>query len=217
MLTKPRFGTRSSKMASRVAAAAFAITALWGGATIAAATQAVVVYATDSGILRRVTVLDNDSQIPEYQKAVGFGETAILVDAVGLSDATVAAAIEKQIGKPPPPPVRAILVENGMATAVLAIDPALDAVPAGSLVPNDKAGVGDTYDGTQFLREYAIVDKTTKKVVSIIPLPIDDPEASIDKATQIISTKGDLKVGDPVVIKGSVVAVPDEPAPLTPP
>ncbi len=160
-----------------------------------AASQAILIYGTESGILRRLIVPDDDSQISRHQP--GPGESLVLLPSNDISLESCQAAVEAIRGIPIEPS-RCCVVNAGVVLDAIIADPKLDTVEAGTLVKHAKAGKDDTFVNGVFMREYALVGKSDDKVKEIKPLPLDDPESAIDKNNEYIVPKGNLKPGDKI-------------------
>jgi hypothetical protein len=119
-----------------------------------AATQLAVFYATDSKILRRKIIPDDEAQLELLSAAPG--ESMLLVPlARPFDDASCRAAIEAATGIAPPSGRCCIVDESGDIIEVCNADPALDSHPRGKIVASECARPGDRYVGGAFLRRYA--------------------------------------------------------------
>lgn len=132
-----------------------------GGARLVAApgmaspaTSIGIVYATGSGIVRRIIVPTHESEL-DSPGHVGNAEAMIKVAAPlvkrrnGYPDldsarAHVAAVIGRQ-----PDSGRCAVVVSGIVTSIIMADPALDAITGATLVASDSASVGDRYDASR--------------------------------------------------------------------
>ena len=116
------------------------------------ATQLAVFYATQSKILRRIVIPDNDAQLKLL--AVAPGESVLWMQLDRPHDkASCRAAVAAATGVVPPSGRCCVVDERGVVIAVCNADPALDAHPQGWLVVNEHANPGDRYAGGVFLRE----------------------------------------------------------------
>jgi hypothetical protein len=143
---------------------------------VTAATQLVVIYATESRILRRKIIPDNDAQIALHQP--GPGESRLLLPlAQPYDDAACRAAIAAASGVSPPSGRCCIVDRDGNIIGVCHADPAIDTHPAGQLVADDTAGPGDRHENGVFKRGYAVVDRTSNRVTGIVYLQLGNPTA----------------------------------------
>jgi hypothetical protein len=139
-----------------------------------AATQLAVFFATDSKILRRKVIPDEDGQLDVLR--VPPGESVLLLSlAVPHDDASCRAAIAAATGVRPPSGRCCIVDDAGDIIDVCNADPALDLHPGGKLIASENAGMGDRYTGGIFLRQYAVASTSTSAVPSTAWLPIANP------------------------------------------
>jgi hypothetical protein len=116
-----------------------------------AATQLAVFYATDSKILRRKVIPNDEAQLEVLSAAPG--ESMLLLPlARPYDDASCRAAIASATGVTPPSGRCCIVNESGDIIDVCNADPALDSHPRGKIVASECAGPGDRYIGGAFLR-----------------------------------------------------------------
>ncbi len=116
-----------------------------------AATQLAVFYATDSKILRRKVIPNDEAQLEVLSAAPG--ESMLLLPlARPYDDASCRAAIASATGVTPPSGRCCIVNESGDIIDVCNADPALDSRPRGKIVASECAGPGDRYIGGAFLR-----------------------------------------------------------------
>jgi hypothetical protein len=107
-----------------------------------AATQIGIVYATGSGILRRLIVPDDDAELVD-KHPVALGETMLVVSAKTIKNqADVEAAVALVIGKPVPSARCAVVDAAGTVVNVIMADPALDSVSGATLVLDQVAVLG---------------------------------------------------------------------------
>jgi hypothetical protein len=107
------------------------------------ATQLVVIYATDSGILRRKIIPDNDAQLALHQP--GPGESRLLLPLQQpYDDAACRAAIAAATGGESQSSRCCVIDHRGQVIGVCSADPALDRHPGGRLILHETAGIGDT-------------------------------------------------------------------------
>ena len=119
-----------------------------------AATQLAVFYATDSKILRRKVIPNDEAQLEVLSTAPG--ESMLLLPlARPYDDASCRAAIASATGVTPPSGRCCIVNESGDIIDVCNADPALDSHPRGKIVASECAGPGDRYLGGAFLRQGA--------------------------------------------------------------
>ena len=118
---------------------------------MALATHLAVFYATNSKILRRKVVPDDDAQLAQLRAEPG--ESALLLPLTRpYDDAACRAAIAEATGCKPPSGRCCVVDESGNVIAVCNADPALDRHPQGRLVTNETATPGDRLAGGVFLR-----------------------------------------------------------------
>lgn len=103
-----------------------------------------IVYATKSGIIRRVIVPTNDTELTDPRHA-GRGETLIIVDRKSLRSLNdIEAAVAKSFGKKPADS-RCVVVDEKTAMVVgnIHCDPELDALPDLLLLLHESLSEGD--------------------------------------------------------------------------
>lgn len=162
------------------------------------AKNAMCIYASESTILRRIFVPDQEEQLSN-NKLSESGESTVLIPLPASADAC-RAAIQKSSGKNAPDPTTAVVV-GGVVQQVLMLDPALDSIPAATLVPSVIAQVGDQWDGTKFLRRFVSVNALTGIVLQVSMLdPTNPVNPVLGSKLQADPT---AKVGDliPIVTK----------------
>jgi hypothetical protein len=116
------------------------------------ATQLAVFYATESKILRRLVIPDDDARLERL--VVPPGESVLRMPLDRPHDeASCPAAIAVATGVAPPSGRCCVVDGSGLVIAVCNADPALDAHPQGWLVANERANPGDRHAGSEFLRE----------------------------------------------------------------
>jgi hypothetical protein len=116
------------------------------------ATQPAVVYATQSKILRRMVIPDDDAQLERRAVPPGEGVLRMQLDRPH-DESSCRAAIAAATGVVPPSGRCCAVDESGAVIAVCNADPALDAHPPGWLVASEQANPGDRHAGGVFLRE----------------------------------------------------------------
>lgn len=160
-----------------------------------AATQLVVIYSTESKILRRKIIPDSDSQLSIHQP--GPGESRLFISlSQPYDDASCRAAIAMTTGVTPPSGRCCVVDGSGKVVGVCGADPALDPAPPGtSLVLSDIAGPGDKYSNGQFTRSYAVIDGVTDKVAALSYLPITN---ALPPQGSYLIVAGNRSVGDSV-------------------
>jgi hypothetical protein len=161
-----------------------------------AATQVIVIYSTESKILRRKIIPDSDSQPSVHQP--GPGESRLLISlSLPYDDASCRAAIAMTTGVTPPSGRCCVVDGSGNVVGVCGADPALDPAPPGtSLVLSEIAGPGDKYSNGQFTRGYAVVDGVSHKVTALSHLPITN---AVPPQGSYLVVAGNHSVGDSVV------------------
>jgi hypothetical protein len=138
-----------------------------------ASTQIAVFYATDSKILRRKVIPDDEEQLEIL--GIAPGESMLLLRiSHPYDDASCRAAITAATGIAPPSGRCCIVGESGDVIGVCNSDPALDSHPQGALIASERAGPGDRYMGGAFLRRYRVVSTSSNAVGSTVWLPIVD-------------------------------------------
>jgi hypothetical protein len=143
---------------------------------MAFATQLVVIYATESKILRRKIIVDEDSQLDVHQP--GPGESRLLLPlSAPYDDPACRAAIAAATGAVPPSGRCCVLDGDGNVVGVCNADPALDTHPAGQLVADDLAGPGDRYHDGVFMPSGGITDIRSREMSSTSLRPLDNPVA----------------------------------------
>jgi len=118
---------------------------------MALATHLAVFYATNSKILRRKVVPDDDAQLAQLRAEPGESVLLLPLDRP-YDDAACRAAIAEATGSRPPNGRCCVVDESGSVIAVCNADPALDRHPQGRLVTNETATPGDRLAGGVFLR-----------------------------------------------------------------
>jgi hypothetical protein len=120
------------------------------------ATQFAVFYATDSKILRRKVIPNDEAELEVLSAAPGESMLPLPL-ARPHDDASCRAAIAAATGVTPPSGRCCIVDESGDIIDVCNADPALDSHPRGKIVASECAGPGDRYIGGAFLRQGAEV------------------------------------------------------------
>jgi hypothetical protein len=147
------------------------------------ATQLAVFFATDSKILRRKLVPDDDAQLEGL--IAPHGESMILLPLAGpYDDAFCRAAIAAATGVTPLSGRCCVVGKSGEVIGVCNADPGLDVHSEGQLVTSENAELGDRYVGGVFLRRYAVISASADSVASTAWLPIDDPTISLANPEQ---------------------------------
>jgi hypothetical protein len=129
-----------------------------------AATQLAVFYATESKILRRKVIPDDDEQLRQLHVPAGESVLWIPLDRP-FDDASCRAAIAGATGMVPPSGRCCVVDAAGRVVAICNADPVLDVDPRGQLVPSDDAGLGDRYVGGRLLRAGSVAANSTITVV----------------------------------------------------
>ena len=115
------------------------------------ATRLAVFHATDSKILRRKVIPDDDPQLERLAAPVGESVLWMPLDRP-YDDASCRAAIAAATGVVPPSGRCCVVSEGGVVIAVCNADPALDMHPQGRLIASDDAKPDDRYVAGVFLR-----------------------------------------------------------------
>lgn len=156
-----------------------------------------VIYGTQTGIMRRIIVPDNDATL---QSHVLPGESLLVIDTAAVKPAEIAgqanAALTALLGKVPPSG-RAAVVKNGVVVNVLIIDHVLETIPGATLVPSETADIGDQYNGTAFLARFATVNKTTGVVSAVAFVDRSSPPAP-NAVSNVVLTRT-AQVGDKIL------------------
>jgi len=106
------------------------------------ATHLAVFYATESKILRRKVIPDNDAQLKLHQP--GPGESRLLMPLNRpYDDAACRAAITAATGATPPSGRCCVVDADGYVVGKSNADPAIDVHPLGRLIAHETAGPGD--------------------------------------------------------------------------
>ena len=116
------------------------------------ATQLAVFYATESKILRRKVIPDDDAQLDSLAIPSGESMLRMRLDRPH-DDASCRAAIAAATGVIPPSGRCCVVDERGVVIARCNADPALDAHPQGRLVASADAEPGDRHAGGVFRQE----------------------------------------------------------------
>lgn len=117
------------------------------------ATHLAVFYATDSKILRRKVIPDDDMAIAQLHAEPG--ESMLLLPLTRpYDDAACRAAITEATGCRSPSGRCCVVDKSGNVVAVCNADPALDAHPQGQLVADENAVPGDRYISRAFARPF---------------------------------------------------------------
>ena len=138
-------------------------------------TKVAAIYATRSKLLQRIIVPDNDDkELDQYPPGEGESVAFIPIDTYRKTGAIGAQEI---IGQPTFSGVCAVVdKDTNLVIDRIIADPELYASPEGhAVIPSDAAMHGDSWDGTQFSRQFAEVDPTTGMVVDVYVQPIDAP------------------------------------------
>ena len=138
-------------------------------------TSVAAIYATNSKLLQRIVVPDNDdAELDQYPP--GPGESLLLVPIENYR-VTGAVGAQEVIGPPTFSGVCAVVdKDTNLVIDRIIADPELYASPDGhAVIPSDAAMHGDIWDGTQFSRQFAEVDQITGMVVDVYTVPIDTP------------------------------------------
>ncbi len=165
-----------------------------------------VIYNAQSFVVRAIIIPDlgdglEDANLLRQQSEPPDGCEIAVIDRSGLPDftlPTLIVAFNKGQGLELRPPEPCALVgKDGIVLDVVLADPVHTPVFNEKLVVPNKvgAGYGDKWDGGDFKREYAIVNKTTGLVVSgeIVTLP-DVPKTN-DRQIAVVNNDQALDTG----------------------
>lgn len=115
------------------------------------ATRLAVFYATDSKILRRKVIPDDDAQLKRLAVPVGESVLWMPLDRP-YDDASCRVAIAAATAVVPPTGRCCVVNEGGIVIAVCNADPVLDTHPQGRLVASEDAKPGDRHVAGVFLQ-----------------------------------------------------------------
>ena len=119
------------------------------------ATYLAVFYATESKILRRKVIPDDDMAVAQLRAEPG--ESVLLLPLTRpYDDAACRAAIAETTSCKPPSGRCCVVDKSGTVVAVCNADPALDLHPQGQLVANENAVPGDRFISGAFSRPFEI-------------------------------------------------------------
>ncbi len=165
-----------------------------------------VIYNAQSFVVRAIIIPEagdglEDANLLRQQQSPQDGCEVAVINRAGLPDfslETLITAINKDQGLELIPPEPCALVgKDGTVLAVVLADPIHTPVYNEKLVVPNKvgAGYGDKWDGADFKREYAIVNKTTGLVVSaeVVTLP-DEPKTN-DRQIAVVNNDQALDTG----------------------
>lgn len=112
------------------------------------AATAIIVYATQSKILRYKITADTDAEIQAAQKLFQPqpGESFLILPGPPYDDQTCKLAIQQATGVVPPDDRCAMVDGNNTVVAILKADLALCSFPGQTLVPSATAALGATYN-----------------------------------------------------------------------
>jgi hypothetical protein len=130
-----------------------------------AATQLAVIYATESKILPRELIPDDDEQLRILAVPAGESVFRMWLDRT-YDGASCRVAIASVTGVEPSSRRCCIVGEAGHVIGVCNADPALDVHPQGQFVPSDDAGPGNRFVGGVFLRHDRVATNSTITVVA---------------------------------------------------
>lgn len=117
------------------------------------ATHLAVFYATNSKILRRKVIPDDDVAVAQLRAEPG--ESVLLLPLTHpYDDAACRVAIAEATGCKPPSGRCCVVDKSGKVVAICNADPALDAHPQGQLVTDENAVPGDRYISGAFSRPF---------------------------------------------------------------
>ena len=115
------------------------------------ATQLAVFYATESKVLRRKVIPNDDMAVAQLRAEPG--ESVLLLPLTRpYDDAACRGAIAEATGCEPPSGRCCVVDKSGNVVAVFNADPALDLHPQGQLVAEENAVPGDIYISGVFSR-----------------------------------------------------------------
>ena len=163
-------------------------------------TKVAAIYATGSKLLQRIVVPDyDDKELDRYPPGQGESVVFISIDTYRKTGAIGALEI---IGPPTFSGVCAVVDKcTNLVIERIIADPEIYAHPDGhAVIPSDAAMHGDSWDGTQFSRQFAEVDATTGMVVDIYVQPIDalPPAKKNGGPANLLVSSDTLQIGDTV-------------------
>ena len=133
------------------------------------ATKLAVLYATESKILRRKVIPDDDDE-QLRRLIVPAGESVLWMRLdQPHDDASCRAAIAAATGVVPPSGRCCVVDEAERVVAVCNADPALDVHPHGRLVANDNAETGDRFVGGVLVRQSRAATNSAITIVATVP------------------------------------------------
>ena len=132
------------------------------------ATKLAVLYATESKILRRKVIPDEDEQLRRLIVPAGESVLWMRLDQPH-DDASCCAAIAAATGVLPPSGRCCVVNVAERVVAVCNADPALDVHPQGRLVANENAEPGDRFVGGVFVRQSRAATNSAITIVATVP------------------------------------------------
>jgi hypothetical protein len=169
-----------------------------------------ILYATDTKVWFGWVVPDEDAQLDTAKFEGTDGRLTLLKYPAGKprDRASQEAAIFAATGVQPPDGRCVQIDKDGTVIAVTRGCPIASAMP--ELIPHAEAIPGDRWDGTQFLRKQAIIDKQSRTVEAISELPIDaQPTLGANETAAPLAALPVSKVGDVLPAKTVPVAQSD--------
>jgi hypothetical protein len=132
-----------------------------------AATRLAVFYATESKILRRKVVPDDDAQLERL--VVPSGESVLWMPLdLPHDDRACRAAIAAVTGVVPSSGRCCVVDDDGVVIAVCNADPALDIHPRGRLIASDNAQPGDRFLSGRFVSRFTTATNSATTDVATV-------------------------------------------------
>lgn len=160
------------------------------------------VYGTDSGLLRRIIVPDDDSELnnPSHSQP---GETLVTIGKVSYAATTDHQALLNTMTGKIPLTNRCLVVNpGGTVTAVIVADSLIDKVPGSSLVNHPYADVGwQRISGNTFGTKVAVVTIATGIVQQVL---LVDPTTVSVLPDQVLVV-GSFTVGQNIYLSAAVI------------
>ncbi len=165
-----------------------------------------VTYNVTSMMVRNIIIPDlgdglEDANILRQQKDPPDGCAVAVINKSGLPDfslLTLITAINKEQGlELQEPPICALVDKDGTVLDIAPADPTHTPTYNGKLVVVNKvgAGRGDKYDGADFKREYAIVNKNLGLVVSTETVTLPELPKTNDRQMAVVNNDQALDAG----------------------
>lgn len=104
-----------------------------------------IVYSTQSKMIRRIILPDQDSEL-DHPQVAAVGESLLVVDRLTYDVSSAEALVEKETGQKPKDSKHAVVDKTGKVIAVIHADPDIDNVGSNQLVAaSADVTVGDSW------------------------------------------------------------------------